>query len=236
VGLFHVRTGDNLTMIRMLVGLGTPGPEYEGTRHNAGFWWLDAVAAKLGAKLVADRAYQARLARVNRGASPPIWLLAPQTYMNLSGQSVSALARFYKIEPGEILVVHDELDLQPGQMKIKQGGGAAGHNGLKDIQTKLGSPDFWRLRLGVGHPGVRAEVIEWVLRKPAPEQREAIVGCIERSLEALPLLLDDQMSRATMMLHTKVESADQIKVAQAAQAAKTSRPAQPTLANVEKLP
>jgi PTH1 family peptidyl-tRNA hydrolase len=163
-------------------------------------------------------------------------LLAPQTYMNLSGLSVSALARFYKIEAAEILVVHDEIDLQPGQMKIKQGGGAAGHNGLKDIQAKLGSPDFWRLRLGVGHPGVRAEVIEWVLRKPAPEQREAIIGCIARSLEALPLLLDDQMSRATMMLHTKVESADQIKVAQAAQAAKASRPAQPTLANVEKLP
>jgi PTH1 family peptidyl-tRNA hydrolase len=236
VGLFAGRTGDNPAMIRMLVGLGNPGPEYEGTRHNAGFWWLDAVAAKLGTKLVADRAYQARLARVNRSASSPIWLLAPQTYMNLSGQSVSALARFYKIEAGEILVVHDELDLQPGQMKIKQGGGAAGHNGLKDIQAKLGSPDFWRLRLGVGHPGVRAEVIEWVLRKPAPEQREAIVACIARSLEALPLLLDDQMSRATMMLHTKVESADQIKAGQATPAAKSSRTSQPTLANAEKLP
>jgi PTH1 family peptidyl-tRNA hydrolase len=153
--------------------------------------------------------------------------------MNLSGLSVSALARFYKIEAAEILVVHDEIDLQPGQMKIKQGGGAAGHNGLKDIQAKLGSPDFWRLRLGVGHPGVRAEVIEWVLRKPAPEQREAIIGCIARSLEALPLLLDDQMSRATMMLHTKAESPDQIKVGQAA---KSPRPAQPTLANAEKLP
>jgi PTH1 family peptidyl-tRNA hydrolase len=236
VGLFHGRTGDNLLMIRMLVGLGNPGPEYEGTRHNAGFWWLDAVATHLGAKLVGDRAYQARVARVNRGASPPIWLLAPQTYMNLSGLSVSALARFYKIEAGEILVVHDELDLQPGQMKIKQGGGAAGHNGLKDIQAKLGSPDFWRLRLGVGHPGVRAEVIDWVLRKPAPEQREAIIGCITRSLAALPLLLDDQISRATMMLHTKVESADQIKAGQPTQAVKSARPAQPTFTGVEKLP
>jgi PTH1 family peptidyl-tRNA hydrolase len=226
-------------MIRMLVGLGNPGSEYEGTRHNAGFWWLDAAAAKLGVKLVADRAYQARLARVNRGAAPPIWLLAPQTYMNLSGQSVSALARFYKIEAGEILVVHDELDLQPGHMKIKQGGGAAGHNGLKDIQAKLGSPDFWRLRLGVGHPGVRAEVIEWVLRKPAPEQREAIVGCIARSLEALPLLLDDQMTRATMVLHTKAESADQVKAGQstpATQAVKSTRPPDPKLADAEKLP
>jgi PTH1 family peptidyl-tRNA hydrolase len=226
-------------MIRMLVGLGNPGPEYEGTRHNAGFWWLDAVAAKLGAKLVADRAYQARLARVNRGALPPIWLLAPQTYMNLSGQSVSALARFYKIEASEILVVHDELDLQPGQMKIKQGGGAAGHNGLKDIQAKLGSPDFWRLRLGVGHPGVRAEVIEWVLRKPAPEQREAIVSCIARSLEALPLMLDDQMSRATMMLHTKADAADQVKAPEstpAPRAFKSTRPPDPTPTNAEKLP
>jgi PTH1 family peptidyl-tRNA hydrolase len=192
-------------MIRMLVGLGNPGPEYEDTRHNAGFWWLDAAAAKLGVSLVADRGYQARIARSNRGSDPPLWLCAPQTYMNLSGRSVAALARFYKIEPPEILVVHDELDLQPGQMKLKQGGGAAGHNGLKDIQAQLGSPDFWRLRLGVGHPGVRAEVIEWVLRKPAPEHRQAIHDGIARSITALPLLLAGDIARATMVLHTKAD-------------------------------
>ena len=118
-------------MIRLLVGLGNPGPEYEATRHNAGFWWIDAVARRLGAHLSADKAYHGLVARVNRPAGP-IWLIEPQTYMNLSGKSVAPLARFFRIAPEEILVVHDELDVLPGQMKLKQGGSAAGHNGLKD--------------------------------------------------------------------------------------------------------
>lgn len=189
-------------MIRMLVGLGNPGPEYEDTRHNVGFWWVDAAARELGARLSPDRAYHGLVARVNRGAQP-VWLLQPQTYMNLSGKSVSALARFFKIEPSQILVIHDELDLLPGQMKLKQGGGAAGHNGLKDILAQLGSPDFWRLRIGIGHPGVRAEVANWVLRKPMPEHREAILQCIDKSIEALPLLLDGPMERALMKIHAK---------------------------------
>lgn len=158
-------------MIRLLVGLGNPGPEYEATRHNAGFWWIDAVARRLGARLQPDRAYHGLVARVNRplaGVEGPVWLLEPQTYMNLSGKSVSALARFFKIAPHEILVAHDELDLPPGQVKLKQGGGHAGHNGLKDIQAQLGSADYWRLRLGIGHPGVKAEVAAYVLRKPSP--------------------------------------------------------------------
>ena len=146
------------------------------------------------------------MARVN-GAAGPLWLLEPQTFMNLSGKSVAALARFFKIAPAEILVVHDELDLLPGQMKLKQGGGAAGHNGLKDILAQLGSPDFWRLRLGVGHPGVKSEVVDWVLRKPRPEDREAIEQCIARSLEALPLLIDGEMARAMMKLHVKPAAA-----------------------------
>ena len=132
-----------------------------------------------------------------------MWLLEPQTYMNLSGKSVSALARFFKIEPEQILVIHDELDLLPGQVKLKQGGGAAGHNGLKDILAQLGTPDFWRLRIGIGHPGVRAEVSNWVLRKPAPDHREAIEHCIAQSLEALPLLLDGPMDQAMMKIHAK---------------------------------
>jgi PTH1 family peptidyl-tRNA hydrolase len=142
-------------MIRLLVGLGNPGPEYETTRHNAGFWWIDDAARKLGASLVMDRAYHGFVARVNRPAGP-VWLLQPQTYMNLSGKSVGALARFFKIAPDEILVVHDELDLLPGHVKLKQGGSAAGHNGLKDIQAHLGTGDYWRLRLRKGHPGVKA--------------------------------------------------------------------------------
>lgn len=192
-------------MLKLLVGLGNPGPEYEHTRHNAGFWWIDAVARKLGASLQPERAYFGLAARVNRAAADggPLWLLEPMTYMNLSGKSVAALARFFKIAPGEILVAHDELDLPPGQMKLKQGGSAAGHNGLKDMQAQLGSPDFWRLRLGIGHPGVKAEVVDYVLRKPSREHRDAIDDCITRSLDSLPLLLAGDMTRATMALHTR---------------------------------
>jgi peptidyl-tRNA hydrolase, PTH1 family len=189
-------------MIRLLVGLGNPGPEYEHTRHNAGFWWVDAVARSLGAHLVAERAYFGRVARVNRPGGP-VWMLEPQTYMNLSGKSVAALARFFKIEPAEILVVHDELDLMPGQMKLKLGGSHAGHNGLRDIHAQLGSADYWRLRLGIGHPGVKSEVVDYVLRKPPAAEREAIVAAIDLSLQSIDLLLAGDMDKAMMKLHAK---------------------------------
>ena len=189
--------------IRLLAGLGNPGPEYDATRHNAGFWWLDAVAAKLGARLGYDRSYHGLVARVNRPGGEPLWLVEPQTYMNLSGKSVAALARFYKIAPDEILVAHDELDLLPGQVKLKLGGSHAGHNGLKDIVAQLGSADFWRLRLGIGHPGVKAEVIHYVLKKPSQEHREAIEHCIARTQDALDLLLAGEMERAMMKVHVK---------------------------------
>ena len=191
-------------MIKLLVGLGNPGPEYEATRHNAGFWWVDAAAKQLGGRLSADRAYFGLVGRVNRPAGP-VWLLQPQTYMNLSGKSVAALARFFKIAPQEILVVHDELDLLPGQLKLKQGGGHAGHNGLRDIHAQLGSPDYWRLRLGIGHPGVKAEVADYVLRKPPADQREAIERAIDESLKQLDTLLSGQMEQAVMKLHAKPE-------------------------------
>jgi PTH1 family peptidyl-tRNA hydrolase len=187
--------------IRLLVGLGNPGPEYEATRHNAGFWWIDAVAAKLRASLVPERSYHGLVARVNRHGGEPLWLLEPMTFMNLSGKSVAALARFFKIAPQEILVAHDELDLQPGQVKPKLGGSAAGHNGLKDIHAQLGSHDFWRLRLGIGHPGVKAEVVNYVLKRPSPEHREAIEKAVERSLESLDLVLAGEMERAMMKVH-----------------------------------
>ena len=192
-------------MIRLIVGLGNPGPEYEHTRHNAGFWWVDAAARQLGGTLAFDRGYHGLVARVNRPEREggPVWLLQPMTYMNLSGKSVASLARFFKIEPAQILVVHDELDLPPGQMKLKQGGSAAGHNGLKDIQAQLGTPEFWRLRLGIGHPGHRAEVANFVLRKPPLEERLAIDRCIADALTALPLLLDGAMDRAMMKIHAK---------------------------------
>lgn len=189
-------------MIRLLVGLGNPGPEYEATRHNAGFWWIDEVARKLGVHLVPERSYFGLAARVNR-PDGPVWLLEPMTFMNLSGKSVAALARFFKIPSHEILVVHDELDLLPGQMKLKLGGSHAGHNGLKDIHAQLGTPDYWRLRLGIGHPGVKAEVVNYVLRKPSPEHREAIEKSIAQSMDALDLLLAGDMERAMMKVHAK---------------------------------
>jgi PTH1 family peptidyl-tRNA hydrolase len=189
-------------MIRLLVGLGNPGAEYEATRHNAGFWFIDEVARKLKVSLVPERSYFGLAARANT-ADGPVWLLEPMTFMNLSGKSVAALSRFFKIAPNEILVAHDELDLMPGQVKLKLGGSHAGHNGLKDIHAQLGSPDYWRLRLGIGHPGVKAEVVNYVLRKPAPDQREAIEQSIQQSLGVLDLLLGGDMERAMMKIHAK---------------------------------
>ncbi|MDM4766390.1 aminoacyl-tRNA hydrolase [Pelomonas sp. SE-A7] len=192
-------------MIRLLVGLGNPGPEYEDTRHNAGFWWIDGVARGLGCSLQVDRSYHGLVARVNNapGAPGPIWLLEPMTYMNLSGKSVAALARFFKIAPEEILAIHDELDLEPGQMKFKLGGGNGGHNGLKDMQAALGSANFWRLRLGIGHPGHKAEVANFVLRKPPLAERQAVEDCIAKSYEALPLMLAGDLDKALTKIHAK---------------------------------
>ena len=189
-------------MIRLIVGLGNPGPEYEATRHNAGFWFVDAVARTMRIQLAPERSYFGIAGR-GTTAEGPVWLLQPMTFMNLSGKSVAALARFFKIEPSQILVAHDELDLLPGQAKMKFGGSHAGHNGLKDIQAQLGSADFWRLRLGIGHPGVKAEVVDYVLRKPMAEQREAIDKSIEQSLTALPLMFEGDMERALMKVHAK---------------------------------
>ena len=188
-------------MIKLFVGLGNPGPEYEATRHNAGFWWIDALSRELKAPLALDKNYHGQLARLSVNGQT-VWLLKPLTFMNLSGKSVAALARFFKIAPEEILVAHDELDIMPGQVKLKFGGSHAGHNGLRDIHAQVASPDYWRLRLGVGHPGVKAEVINWVLKKPSQEHRAAIEECIHRCLKAVPDLLAGNMEKATMMIHT----------------------------------
>ena len=191
-------------MIRLFVGLGNPGTEYEATRHNAGFWWIDALSAAWGARLVPERSYQALAARVNRSGAP-VWLLQPMTFMNRSGVSVATLARFFKIEPAQILVVHDELDLQPGQAKLKFGGSAAGHNGLKDIHAMLGTQDFWRLRLGIGHPGVKAEVVNYVLKKPSAEHRDAIDKASAQSLKAVDLMLAGNMEKSLAVVHAGVQ-------------------------------
>ena len=189
-------------MIRLIAGLGNPGPEYAATRHNAGFWFVDEAADRLKVSLQPERSYFGMAARANVGGRP-VWLLEPTTFMNVSGKSVAALARFFKIEPGEILVVHDELDLLPGQVKLKLGGSHAGHNGLKNIHAQLGSADYWRLRIGIGHPGVKAEVINYVLKKPSPEQRTEIAKAIEQSISGLDLLLDGEMERATMKINAR---------------------------------
>ena len=188
-------------MIKLIVGLGNPGTEYEATRHNAGFWWVDVAARDLKVSLQPERAYHGLVARTSvKGEN--VWLLEPQTFMNLSGKSVGALARFFKIQPQEILVVHDELDITPGEAKLKLGGSHAGHNGLRDIHAQLGTDQYWRLRIGIGHPGVKSEVANWVLKKPAPDQRTAIEDCITRTSLALPHLLAGDMVKATQMIHT----------------------------------
>ena len=188
-------------MIKLFVGLGNPGPDYEATRHNAGFWWIDALARELKVNLVPERSYYGLAGRTSVNGQS-VWLLQPQTFMNLSGKSVASLARFLKIQPEEILVVHDELDLPPGQVKLKRGGSHAGHNGLRDIHAQLGSPDYWRLRIGIGHPGEKSEVANWVLKKPAPDQRTLIEDSIAHSLKAHTAMLAGDMDKATLLVHT----------------------------------
>ena len=188
-------------MIKLFVGLGNPGPDYAATRHNAGFWWIDELARELKVSLSMDKSYHGYVARTTVGGHT-IWLLQPQTFMNLSGKSVASLAKFFKIAPEEILVVHDELDIAPGLMKMKFGGSHAGHNGLRDIHAQLGSADYWRLRMGVGHPGVKSEVINWVLKKPSLDNRIAIDQGITRSLKAVPDMISGDMDKATMVIHT----------------------------------
>ena len=191
--------------IRLIVGLGNPGPEYEQTRHNAGFWLVDNLANSLpGTRLQRESRFNGLLAK-SVIARQEVWLLEPQTFMNRSGQSVGALARFYKIGADEVLVVHDELDLAPGAAKLKKGGSSGGHNGLKDITAALGAQDYWRLRLGIGHPRAQSSqqaVADFVLHRPRKEEQGLIEEAIEKSLRVLPLLCEGKFDAATMQLHT----------------------------------
>ena len=188
--------------IKMIVGLGNPGSEYEQTRHNAGFWFIDELAWQYKATLTEEKKFFGSLARISISGSD-LWLLKPSTFMNRSGQAVAALAQFYKIKPEEILVVHDELDIPCGRIKFKLGGGNGGHNGLKDIQARLGTPDFYRLRLGIDHPGDRNLVVGYVLNKPSPEHRQQIDEAINKSLKAVPMLLAGEWEEAVRFLHSK---------------------------------
>ncbi|MCB1985177.1 MAG: aminoacyl-tRNA hydrolase [Burkholderiales bacterium] len=188
--------------MKLIVGLGNPGNEYENTRHNAGFHWIDCLADELKITLKPETRFQGLCARIIQ-ENTDLWLLEPQTYMNRSGQSVAALCRFYKISPEEILVVHDELDLLPGVAKLKWSGGLGGHNGLKDIVAQLGTKDFWRLRIGIGHPGDRDAVVQYVLHPPRKDEVALIHEAIDRSLQIWPLLAQGDFQSAMLKLHTK---------------------------------
>jgi PTH1 family peptidyl-tRNA hydrolase len=185
--------------IRLVVGLGNPGKEYERTRHNAGFWLLERFASGCGSHFRKDPKYQALVARHEPSGA---WLLMPQSYMNSSGRAVQMLAGFFKIKPEEILVLHDELDFAPGVARLKQGGGIGGHNGLRDISQRVASHDYWRLRLGIGHPGDKNVVADYVLHKPSVEDKEQIDQAIGRALENLPLCLSGDLQGAMQKLHS----------------------------------
>lgn len=186
--------------IRLIVGLGNPGPEYEQTRHNAGFWLVDQFPASLQR----DKGFNALLGKIKlRGED--VWLLEPQTFMNRSGQSVGALCRFYKITPDQVLVVHDELDMLPGVAKLKKGGSSGGHNGLKDITAALGTQDYWRLRIGIGHPrtlNLQQAVADFVLHRPRREEQALIDQALQRSMEVIPMLVEGQFAEAMTKLHS----------------------------------
>ncbi len=187
--------------IALVVGLGNPGAEYAGTRHNAGFWFLDALAARLGVSLKAERRYDAELGKHGQGVDT-LWLLKPMGYMNRSGEAVARLATFYKIPASAILVAHDDLDLPPGAARLKRGGGDGGHNGLRDTKARLGTADYARLRLGIGHPGERDAVVGYVLGRPRAEERTAIEDAITAALDAFPQLLAGEWERAVQRLHS----------------------------------
>jgi PTH1 family peptidyl-tRNA hydrolase len=187
--------------IRLIVGLGNPGADYTDTRHNAGFWFLDTLAQQLSVSFRFDKRFNAAEAKIHSN-SKDIILLKPQTFMNRSGQSVGAVARYYKLQPTQILVVHDELDLDAGDNRLKQGGGHGGHNGLRDIINHLTEKDFFRLRVGIGHPGDRNQVINYVLHKPSISDQSDIEAANQRSLDVMPQVFEGRLDKAMQALHT----------------------------------
>ena len=187
---------------RLIIGLGNPGDEYTRTRHNAGFWFCERLAHQLGISLSRETRFHGIAGSLRQGTGT-LWLLLPQTFMNRSGQAVRALAQFYRIEPDKMLVVHDELDIPPGQLRLKFGGGLGGHNGLKDITAHLGTQDYWRLRVGIGHPGERNEVVNFVLKPPQRAEQEAIDTALDRALLAWPTLASGDWPVAMQKLNAK---------------------------------
>jgi PTH1 family peptidyl-tRNA hydrolase len=191
--------------MKLVVGLGNPGRKYEATRHNAGFWWIDGLARAAGAQCRHEARFHGEVARITTPGGD-VWLLKPATYMNESGRAVGALADFYKIAPKDILIVHDELDLPPGGIKLKFGGSGSG-NGVRNVISRLGTQEFWRLRIGIGHPRELAaseqEVVDYVLHAPRAEEQRAIEEALERGYDAWPLMAANDMQSAMLRLHTK---------------------------------
>jgi|UniRef100_UPI004047B6FD peptidyl-tRNA hydrolase, PTH1 family len=195
-------------MTKLIVGLGNPGDEHKDDRHNAGFWFVDALAQQWNTRFESEKRFSGKVAK-SKWEDQDIYLLKPSTFMNLSGQAVGALCRFHKILPADVLVVQDELDLKPGTARIKLGGGTGGHNGLKDIQAHLGTSDYWRLRLGIGHPrdlagdGRVMEVADYVLRRPLKLEEEKLHASMDDCLRILPLFLKGDTQTAMLELHSK---------------------------------
>ena len=186
---------------KLIVGLGNPGSKYEETRHNAGLLLLDDLARSFSANFVAEKKFQGDLARTTIGGCD-VRLLKPTTFMNLSGESVRAVASFYRIEAEQILVAHDELDIPPGTVKLKQGGGHGGHNGLRDIINHMGR-DFWRARLGIGHPGDAKKVVSFVLQRAPKSETDLLQNCVDDVVREMPGIVSGEMEKAMQSLHTK---------------------------------
>lgn len=187
--------------IRLMVGLGNPGPKHQFDRHNVGWWLVDALARELGLRFAREAKLHGEAVRATL-AGTEVWLLKPGTFMNRSGQSVAAALRYYRIEPEQMLVVHDDLDLPPGVARLKFDGGHGGQNGLRDILAQLGHGRFHRLRIGIGHPGHRDKVTPWVLGRPGKDDEAAMLRAIQEALAVLPLVLDGNFNEAMKRLHT----------------------------------
>ena len=191
-----------MAAIKLIVGLGNPGDQYSLTRHNAGFWFVDELARRCQAEFRPEKRFHGVLAQC-RSRELDCRLFKPATFMNRSGQAVAAISRFFDIPREAVLVVHDELDLPPGTARVKQGGGHGGHNGLRDLISHLGGGEFYRLRLGIGHPGHRDQVVDFVLRKPSGDDRALIENAIAAALDVIAEIVDGQFGRAMNLLHVR---------------------------------
>lgn len=189
------------TPIRLIAGLGNPGSQYDKTRHNAGFWFVDELARRYSGQFAAEKRFSGDVCKLQVGSNA-VWLIKPMTFMNRSGLAVRQLADFYRIPVENMLVVHDELDIAAGDVRLKQGGGHGGHNGLRDCHAHLGA-DYWRLRLGVGHPGDRNKVVDYVLSRPSQDDEIVILRAIDAAADQIELILQGEMQKAMQALHTR---------------------------------